>query len=94
MKTFTISEAKAKLSALVDLAEGGTQVLIMRGSRPSVTLMPVREEDLMIWPPLRVSDRAAEGLLAEAQQELRTGKAKVLAGTEGLRRAAARTRIR
>jgi prevent-host-death family protein len=50
MKTFTISEAKAKLSALVDAAERGEQILIMRGSKPAVTLTPVSEDELSLWP--------------------------------------------
>jgi prevent-host-death family protein len=50
MKTVTISEAKAKLSALVEAAERGEEILIMRGSKPAVTLTPVSETDLVIWP--------------------------------------------
>ena len=85
MKTFTISDAKSHLSALVEMAERGDQVLIMRGSKPAVTLVPVDEEDLMICRPLRVSDPAAEGLMAEARTELKTGRARILDSTEDLR---------
>ena len=74
MKTVTISEAKAKLSALVESAEKGEQILIMRGSKPAVTLIPVHDEDLVIWPSLHVSERAAQALLVEADKELKTGK--------------------
>ena len=41
MKMVTISEAKSKLSALIESAEHGEQVLILRGSRPAVTLIPI-----------------------------------------------------
>lgn len=88
MKTFTISDAKSHLSALVEMAERGDQVLIMRGSRPAVTLVPVNEEDLVICRPLRVSDQAAEGLMAEARKELKTGAAMILESAEELRRVA------
>ena len=86
MKTFTISEAKAKLSALVESAENGEQVLIMRGSKPAVTLVPIHEEDLMIWPELNISDRAATALLKEAKEELATGKAKVFETADSIRK--------
>lgn len=86
MKTFTISEAKAKLSALVESAEKGEQVLIMRGSKPAVTLIPVCEEDLVIWPKLQVSDKAADSLLQEAKEELKIGKAKTFESTSSLQK--------
>ena len=86
MKTVTITEAKAKLSGLVEAAQNGEQVLIMRGSKPAVTLVPVQEEDLVIWPRLRVSDRAANALLDEAQQELAHGTAQTFASTRDLRK--------
>ncbi len=86
MKTVTISEAKAKLSGLVEAAQNGEQVLIMRGSRPAVTLVPVHEEDLVIWPPLRVTDRAADTLLAEASQESASGRAKTFESSRSLRK--------
>lgn len=73
MITTTISEAKARLSALIDAAERGEDVLIMRGAKPAVTLTPVREEDLALWPAVPpsalpgfaqeiVAERAAGGL--------------------------------
>jgi len=86
MKAVTISEAKAKLSGLVEAAQHGEQVLIMRGSKPAVTLMPVQEEDLVIWPRLRVSDRAADALLSEAKHELAHGTSRVFDLTRELRR--------
>ena len=89
MKTVTISEAKAKLSGLVEAAQNGEQVLIMRGSKPAVTLMPVQEEDLVIWPRLRVTDRAADALMHEAKQELARGTAQTFDSIRDLRKQAA-----
>ena len=64
MKIFTISEAKAKLSALVDAAEQGEEILIMRGSKPAVTITPVSESELSFWPSL------PKAALAEFDREI------------------------
>jgi prevent-host-death family protein len=69
MNLVTISEAKAKLSALVDLAERGGQVLIMRGSKPAVALVPVSEEDLIYQPQIPSS------ALAEFEKEIEADQA-------------------
>jgi prevent-host-death family protein len=50
MKTYTMSDAKTNLSALVEEAEHGEQVLIMRGSKPAVILVPVSEDQLSFAP--------------------------------------------
>jgi len=94
MKTVTISEAKAKLSGLVVAAQHGEQVLIMRGSKPAATLVPVQEEDLVIWPRLRVSDRTADALLDEAKQDLAHRTAQTFDSTRNLRKHAAARRRR
>ena len=86
MKTCTIAEAKDRLEGLVQAAEHGEQVLILRGSKPVAVLVPVEEEDLVYWPKLRVSDRAADALLKEAGQEYATGKAKVSGPTSPSRK--------
>jgi prevent-host-death family protein len=64
MKTYTISEAKAKLSALVQAAEEGQEILIMRGSKPAVTLTPVSEDELSFWP------QVPESALADFDREI------------------------
>lgn len=76
MKTFTISEAKAKLSALVAAAERGEEILIMRGAKPAVTLTRVMEEDLAIWP--RVPMNALESFEQEVQADRKAGQLKLL----------------
>ena len=55
MKLVNVSQAKAQLSSLIEAAELGEQVLIMRGSRPAVTLMKVTEEDLSFHPEVSVA---------------------------------------
>lgn len=42
MKMYTISYAKAQLSALVARVEAGQEVIIGRGDRPAVRLVPYR----------------------------------------------------
>jgi len=76
MKTFTISEAKAKLSALVAAAERGEEILIMRGAKPAVTLTRVSEDDLAIWPSVPAG--AVAGFEAEVEAERRAGHLKPL----------------
>jgi prevent-host-death family protein len=76
MKTFTISEAKAKLSALVAAAERGEEILIMRGAKPAVTLTRVSEEDLAIWP--KVPTSALASFEQEIETERKAGQLKLL----------------
>lgn len=71
MTTVTISEAKAKLSALVEAAERGEDVLILRGAKPAVTLTPVTADDLALWPA--VPSRALGGFAAEIEAERKAG---------------------
>jgi antitoxin (DNA-binding transcriptional repressor) of toxin-antitoxin stability system len=67
MKLVNVSQAKAQLSSLIEAAESGEQVLIMRGSRPAVTLMKVTEEDLSFHPEVPID--ALNDFEAEIQQE-------------------------
>jgi prevent-host-death family protein len=64
MMTVTISEAKAKLSALVEAAQRGEDVLILRGAKPAVTLTPVTEADLALWPGV------PKGALTDFEKEI------------------------
>ncbi|MGH7946330.1 MAG: type II toxin-antitoxin system Phd/YefM family antitoxin [Opitutaceae bacterium] len=79
MKTVTISEAKAKLSALVEAAERGEDVLIMRGAKPAVTLTPVTEADLALWPA--VPGRALAGFEREIVTERAADELKLMGKT-------------
>jgi prevent-host-death family protein len=71
MKLVTISDAKANLSTLIEAAENGQQVLIMRGSRPAVTLTPVTEEDMELAP--RIPRSALADFEAEIETDRMTG---------------------
>ena len=86
MKAVTITEAKEHLSELIDAAHGGQQILITRGAKPAATLLPVGEEDISIFPPLRVSDRAAAALQREARADLKSGKVKAFESVATLRK--------
>lgn len=76
MKTVTISEAKAKLSSLIEAATRGEEVLIMRGSKPAVTLTPVSEADLSLWPAIPGS--ALAGFEAEIEADRKAGELKLI----------------
>jgi prevent-host-death family protein len=67
MQAVTIREAKAQLNALVEAAERGEQVVLMRGSRHVAQIVPLSAEDLEVAP--RLSDRQAERLWREIATE-------------------------
>ena len=72
MKIVTISEAKSKLSALIDSAESGDQVLIMRGSHPAVVLTPINENDLHLASEFSL--KTLESFEDEIKGERKAGK--------------------
>ena len=74
MTKATIDQAKHHLSELVDAALKGEEVVIVRGSKPTVAIVPVVAEDP---GALRVSDTAATYLANEARTELVAGAAQV-----------------
>jgi prevent-host-death family protein len=55
---FNVSEAKAKLSELLDAALAGREVIIARSGRPVVRLVPIDEPQLrrLGFLPLSVDD--------------------------------------
>lgn len=71
MKAVTIREAKARLNALVEAAERGEQVVLMRGSKHVAAIVPVTEEDLQLVPSL--TDAQAERLWLQLDAERRKG---------------------
>jgi antitoxin (DNA-binding transcriptional repressor) of toxin-antitoxin stability system len=71
MHSFTIREAKARLNALVEAAERGEQVVLMRGSRHVAQIVPLVAQDLEVAP--RLSDGQAERLWRELSSEARDG---------------------
>jgi len=58
MQVVTIREAKARLNALVEAAQRGEQVVLMRGSEHVAAIVPVSADDLELSPHL--SDPQAE----------------------------------
>ena len=71
MHTVTIREAKARLNALVDAAERGEQVVLMRGSRLVAAIVPLSPDDFELVP--RLTDPQAERLWKQIEGERVSG---------------------
>jgi antitoxin (DNA-binding transcriptional repressor) of toxin-antitoxin stability system len=71
MKLVNISQAKTHLSSLIEAAEQGEEVMILRGSRPAVTLLKVTEADLHFHP--EISAKALEAFDSEIDKEQAEG---------------------
>ena len=71
MRAVTIREAKARLNALVEAAEKGEQVILMRGSKHVAAIVPLSEEDLELRSNL--ADPQAERLWHRLEAERREG---------------------
>ena len=80
MRAVTIREAKARLNQLVDAAERGEQVVLMRGSRHVAAIVPLSADELEIAP--RLSDAQAERLWRQLAEERRSGQFLVLEDAE------------
>lgn len=80
MRAVTIREAKARLNQLVNAAEKGEQVVLMRGSRHVAAIVPVSADELEITP--RLSDAKAERLWRQLAEERRSGQFFVLGDPE------------
>lgn len=80
MRAVTIREAKAHLNALVDAAERGEQVILMRGSKHVAAIVPVSAEDLELVPSL--TDAQAERLWRRLEEERRAGRTLVVASAD------------
>jgi prevent-host-death family protein len=63
-KTVNIAEAKARLSALVDRAAAGEEIVLSRAGRPVARLMPLAER-MPRQPGMRRSWRIPENLFLE-----------------------------
>jgi antitoxin (DNA-binding transcriptional repressor) of toxin-antitoxin stability system len=71
MKLVNISQAKTHLSSLIEAAEQGEEVMILRGSRPAVTLLKVTEADLHFNP--EISMKWLEEFDSEIERDRREG---------------------
>ena len=67
MEAVTITEAKARLNALVEAAERGEQVILMRGSKLVAAIVPVSAADFDLAP--RITDAQAERLWRQIRAE-------------------------
>ena len=76
MHAVTIREAKARLNALVEAAQRGEQVVLMRGSRHVALIVPLTEADLEVSS--RLSDAQAARLWAEIATGVRDGTSVVM----------------
>jgi len=76
MQAVTIREAKARLNALVEAAERGEQVVLMRGAKHVALIVPLSEEDLEVSQ--RLTDAQAERLWRQISAERRDGASVVM----------------
>ena len=90
MITATIRDAKARLNDLVDKALQGEEVVLLRGSKHVVMLMPITDADLELAP--RLSDAQALRFWERIERERAEGK--VLAFESPEQAAAGVTRTR
>ncbi len=67
MITATLQEAKAKLHQLVEAAQAGQQVVLLRGSEIVARILPLSAEELEISPQL--TDRQAENFWKEVHKK-------------------------
>jgi antitoxin (DNA-binding transcriptional repressor) of toxin-antitoxin stability system len=79
MKLVNISQAKTHLSSLIEAAEQGEEVMILRGSRPAVTLVKVTEADLHFHP--EISAKSLENFEAEIERDRSEGGLAFLGNT-------------
>jgi antitoxin (DNA-binding transcriptional repressor) of toxin-antitoxin stability system len=80
MQAVTIREAKARLNALVEAAEQGEQVVLMRGAKHVALIVPLSAADLEVAP--RLTDAQAERLWARLAADRRDGSSVVMESPE------------
>ena len=80
MQAVTIREAKARLNALVEAAQRGEQIVLMRGSKLVAAIVPVSADDFELGP--RLSDPQAERLWRQLEIERRDGASVVMESPE------------
>jgi prevent-host-death family protein len=80
VKAVTIREAKARLNALIEAAERGEQVVLMRGSKHIAAIVPISEKDLELAASL--TDAQAERLWRQLELERRKGTTSVYENME------------
>ena len=76
----TIREAKARLHALVEAAERGEQIVLMRGSKLVAAIVAISANDFELGP--RLSDPQAERLWRQLEAERGSGASVVMESPE------------
>jgi antitoxin (DNA-binding transcriptional repressor) of toxin-antitoxin stability system len=67
MITATLQEAKAKLNSLVEAAQAGEEVVLLRGSTIVATLRPLSADDVELSPQL--TDAQAQAFWDEIDEQ-------------------------
>ena len=80
MKAVTIREAKARLNALVEAAERGEQIVLMRGSKLVAAIVPVSADDLELASSL--TDAQADRLWHQMHEAREAGTSMVFDSPE------------
>jgi prevent-host-death family protein len=78
MRSVTIKEAKATLNELVEAAERGEEVVLLRGSQHVAAIVPITEADLELVP--RLTDAQARRLWRQLADERDAGTLAVFEG--------------
>ena len=84
MITASISEARRRLSELIDRARTGEEVVIIRDSRPVAALYPIEPSDMELVT--RITDPQARRLVELSQSEPRKTFRSAAAAARFLRR--------
>ena len=71
MRSVTIKQAKAHLNELIDAAERGEQVVLLRGSKHVATIVPITDADLDVRTEL--GDAQAARLWHEVRAAEKSG---------------------
>jgi len=80
MKAVTIREAKARLNALVEAAERGEQIVLMRGSKHVAAIVPVSADDIEL--AARLTDAQAARLWRQLHEARKAGTSMTLDSPE------------
>jgi prevent-host-death family protein len=77
MRAVTIKNAKAHLNELIEAAEAGEQIVLMRGAKHVAAIIPIDERDLELV--LGLGDDQAARLWQALSNEREAGKTRVYA---------------
>jgi prevent-host-death family protein len=75
MRAVTLKHAKAHLNELIEAAEAGEQVVLMRGTKHVAAIVPIDERDLELM--LGLGDEQAARLWQALSDEQASGKTRV-----------------